>query len=208
MSVDDPTGAAGDNARFLVLDTAARPTVLVITTSGDLARDAFYLEQALVAAGSDGRAYCSRGRSVPGNIVSWDQARLDAHTAIVLTSTRALEHHGRELLTAYLKKGGGMIVAAGPDVDGEVLQELLAGPRISLVNPGAAVPAPNSENLGSVGRSSPRGASLRFDERRPGARAVPAGVSASHATTVPSSRGSRAANRPLSTARPAMVTSS
>ena len=139
VSVDDPMGAAGDNARFLVLDTSARPTVLVITTSGDLARDAFYLEQALVAAGSDGRAYAVEGAGA-GDLVSWDQARLDAHTAIVLTSTRALEHHGRELLTAYLKKGGGMIVAAGPEVDGEVLQDLLAGPRLSLVNPGAAVP--------------------------------------------------------------------
>jgi hypothetical protein len=139
VSVDDPTGAAGDNARYLVLDSSARPTVLVIARSADLARDGFYLEQALIAAGSDGRAYAVEGTGA-GELVSWDQARLDAHTAVVLTSTRALEHHGRDLLTAYLKKGGGMIVAAGPDVDGEVLQELLAGPRISVVNPGAAAP--------------------------------------------------------------------
>ena len=65
--------------------TARRgPTVLVVTTSGDLARDAFYLEQALVAAGSDGRAYAVAGVAA-GDLVSWDQARLDAHTAIVLT---------------------------------------------------------------------------------------------------------------------------
>jgi hypothetical protein len=139
VSVDDPTGPAADNSRFLVLDSDARPTVLVVTASGDLARDAFYLEQALVAAGSDGRAYAVEGVAA-ADLVTWDQARVNSHTGVVLTSTKALEHHGRELLTAYLKKGGGMIVAAGPDVDGEVLQELLAGPRISVVSPGAAAP--------------------------------------------------------------------
>jgi hypothetical protein len=139
VNVDDPRGAAADNARFVVLDTASRPTVLVVTTSGDLARDAFYLEQAMVAAGADARAYGVEGVAA-GELASWQQTRLDEHTAIVLLSTRALEHHGRELLTRYVKKGGGMIVAAGPDVDGDVLQEVLAGPRISVVNPGAAAP--------------------------------------------------------------------
>jgi hypothetical protein len=137
VSVDDATGAAADNARFVVLDSAARPTVLVVTTSGDLARDAFYLEQALLASGSDGRGYAVEGAGA-GDLASWDQSRLDAHVGILLTSTRALEHHGRELLTSYLRKGGGMIVAASPDVDGDVLQEVLGGPRLAMVNAGAA----------------------------------------------------------------------
>jgi hypothetical protein len=136
VTVDDATGAAADNVRYLVLD-AARPTVLVITASGDLSRDAFYLGEAMVAAGEDGRAYAVAGVAA-GELASWDRAKLDAHTAVVLTSTRALEHHGRELLTGYLNRGGGMLVTAGPDVDGDVLQEVLAGPRISIVTPGAA----------------------------------------------------------------------
>jgi hypothetical protein len=105
----------------------------VITTSGDLARDAFYLDQALIAAGGDKRAYDVEGVST-SDLSAWDQARLDAHTAVVLISTKALEHHGRELLSAYLKRGGGMLVAAAPDVDGDVLQEVLAGPRLTLTH--------------------------------------------------------------------------
>lgn len=139
VSVDDESGAAADNARFVILDTASRPSILVVGTAGDLNREAFYLEQALVAAGADGRAYAVEGAAA-GELATWDQAKLDAHTAVVLLSTRALEHHGRELLTAYLRAGGGMIVAAGPDVDGEVLQEVLAGPRLAIVNPGVAAP--------------------------------------------------------------------
>ncbi|MGE3955671.1 MAG: BatA domain-containing protein [Vicinamibacterales bacterium] len=139
VSVDDPAGAAGDNARFVVLDTTSRPSVLVIATAGDLGREAFYLEQALLAAGADGRAYAVEAAAA-GELAGWDQPRLDRHTAVVLVSTRALEHHGRELLRDYLARGGGMIVAAGPDVDGDVLQEVLGGPRLSVVSPGAAVP--------------------------------------------------------------------
>ena len=139
VSVDDKTGPAADNARYLVLDRASKPTVLVISTAGDLAREAFYLEQALLAAGGDGRAYAVEGAAA-GELATWDQAKLDAYVSIILTSTRALEHHGRELLTAYLRRGGGLIVAAGLEVDGDVLQEVLAGPRLSLVSPSASAP--------------------------------------------------------------------
>ncbi len=139
VSVDDATGPVADNARYLVLDSASKPTVLVIGTAGDLAREAFYLQQALLATGGDGRGYGVEGAAA-GELAAWDQAKLDAYVSIVLTSTRALEHHGRELLTAYLRRGGGLIVAAGPDVDGDVLQEVLAGPRISLVSPGVSAP--------------------------------------------------------------------
>lgn len=135
VSVDDGVGAAADNARYLVLDNTARPSVLVIGTTGDLPREAFYLEQALAASGADGRAYAADSASA-GELASWDQARIDRHTAVVLLSTRALEHHGRELLTTYLKKGGGLIVAANADVDGDVLHEVLGGPALSLVPSG------------------------------------------------------------------------
>jgi hypothetical protein len=139
VSVDDPTGAAADNTRYVVLDSAAKPTVLLVTTAGDLSREAFYLEQALAASGPDGRAYAVEAVAA-SELSAWDQARMDGHTAVVLLSTKALEHHGRELITAFLKKGGGLLVAAGPEVDGEVLQEVLAGPKIGLVTPGAAAP--------------------------------------------------------------------
>ena len=141
ISVDDATGAAADNARFLVLDSAATSTVLVITTSGDLSRDAFYLEQALAAAGADGRSSGVEGASTT-EVSSWEQARLDRHTAVVLLSTRALEHHARQLLTAYVQHGGGLIVGGGPEVDGDVLQEVLAGPRVALLAADAAAPPP------------------------------------------------------------------
>ncbi len=47
-----------------------------------------------------------------------------------------------------------MIAAAGPDVDGEVLQEVLGGPRLSIVNPGTS--APGSRTLRTWGPSDVR----------------------------------------------------
>jgi hypothetical protein len=137
VAVTDTAGAPTDNTRFIVLDQSSRPAVLVVTTTGDLTREAFYLEQALVAPGADGRAYEAAG--VPASdLAGWEQARLDRHTAVILMSTKGLEHRGRQLLSAFLKNGGGLLVAAGPDVDGDVLDELLAGPKAGLVPEGAA----------------------------------------------------------------------
>jgi hypothetical protein len=158
VTVDDATGAALDNARYLVLDTSSKPRVLVITASGDLARDAFYLDQALIATGGDGRAYDVEGAST-SDLTSWDQPRLDGHTALVLTSTKALEHHARELIATYLKQGGGMLVAAAPDVDGDVLQEVMAGPRIGLTH--ADITATGSRTMRTWGAVDVRHPALR-----------------------------------------------
>ena len=134
--VDDPTGAAADNARYLVLDNASRPSVLVVTADGDLSREAFYVEQALVAQGVDGRTYDAVGVAAIA-LQSWDQARIDRHTAIVLLSTRGLEHHARALLADYARKGGGLLIAASADLDGEVLPEVLGGAKIGIAPPDA-----------------------------------------------------------------------
>jgi len=126
VSVDDPGGIAGDNSRYVVLDTASRPTVMIVTASGERGREGFYVEQALLASGVDGNGYDVE--TVSGSALQqWDQPRVDAHTAVILLSTRGLDHHGRDLLSAYAAKGGGLLVAAGGDMDGEVVSDLLGG---------------------------------------------------------------------------------
>jgi hypothetical protein len=136
IDVEDAQGNASDNTRFLVLDPNARPKVLIVTSTGDLAREAFYLEQALTASGANGRAFDVEGASGMA-LQAWDQTRMDGQAAVVLLSTRGLEHHGRELLADYYRKGGGVLVAAGADVDGDVVAEALGGLRITMVAPAA-----------------------------------------------------------------------
>src|SRR6185295_7635333 len=98
VAADDPAGIAGDNVRYLVLDNLNRPSVIVVTASGDLAREAFYVQHALVAAGTSGAPYTVEGVGAP-QLASWDRARLAKYAAVMLLSTRGLERHGRELLT-------------------------------------------------------------------------------------------------------------
>jgi hypothetical protein len=136
VTVDDTRGVAADNTRYVVLDRASRPSVLVVTTSGDLGREAFYVEQALLAAASDGRAYDVVGVA-GGDLHTWDRARIDRHPAVVLLSTRGLEHQARALLAAYAQKGGGILIAASADVDPEVLTQALGGLKIEIVPPAA-----------------------------------------------------------------------
>ncbi len=126
LTVDDARGVQGDNTRYVILDTASRPSVLVVTASGDNSREAFYIEQALVAVGGDGSAFDAEGVSGAA-LQSWTQARLDGHMAVVVVSTRGLEHHGRELLKTYLQSGGGLLLTAGGDIDSDAVSEILGG---------------------------------------------------------------------------------
>jgi hypothetical protein len=126
VAVDDPGGVQGDNVRYFVLEASTRPVVLVVTGDGDLSREALYAGHALAASGAAGAAY--RVAGVSGRTLStWDAARLADHAAILLLSTRGLERAGRALIADYLRHGGGALVAAGPQIDGEVISESFAG---------------------------------------------------------------------------------
>jgi hypothetical protein len=126
ISIDDPDGIHADNVRYLVLDGATRPAVLVVTGAGDLGRDAFYVQQALAASGEQGTVFQVVG--VAGDqLSSWDRPRLAGHAAVVLVSTRGVDQRGRELMAAYMKNGGGVLLAAGPDIDPEVAAGMVGG---------------------------------------------------------------------------------
>ena len=49
VSVDDPDGIQADNVRYAVIGGTGKPSVLVVTGSGDVNRDAFYVQHALAA---------------------------------------------------------------------------------------------------------------------------------------------------------------
>jgi hypothetical protein len=53
--------------------------------------------------------------------------QLATHAAVLLVSTRGLERRGREFLASYVRAGGGILIAAGPDVDGDVVRDVLGG---------------------------------------------------------------------------------
>ena len=124
VTVEDPGGIEADNVRYAVLGGAGKPSVLVVTGSGELDRDAFYVQHALAVGTSSDAAFqvASVGAA---HLAGWSGDRLAPHAAVLLLSTRGLERHGRELLAAYAQSGGGILIAAGPEVDGDLVSDVL-----------------------------------------------------------------------------------
>lgn len=123
VAVDDRDGLQADNARFAA-GGPSRPSVLVVTATGDLGREAFYVQQALMAGAPDGKAYEVAALSA-GGLSSWSDDRMRAHAAVFLLATRGLDRRGRELLSAYLRSGGGIVIAAGQDIDADIVADVL-----------------------------------------------------------------------------------
>ncbi|MBI4484370.1 MAG: VWA domain-containing protein, partial [Acidobacteria bacterium] len=117
VTLDDPDGLQANNTRYAVLGDADRPSLLVVTSSGDLEREAYYLKVAIEAGGAGPGSYHAAAAS-GAQLASWTDDRLAAHAAVVLLSTRGLERPGRELLATYARNGGGLLIATGPEVDG------------------------------------------------------------------------------------------
>jgi hypothetical protein len=130
VRVEDPEGIAADNTRYAVLGDTSRPSVLVVTGSGDVTRDAFYVQHAL-AAGTQGDAPFQAVNVSGAQLSSWTSDRMAAQTAVFVLSTRGLERRGRELLGDYAQAGGGLLIAAGADVDGDIIADVL-GPGSTL----------------------------------------------------------------------------
>jgi hypothetical protein len=128
VAVDDPDGLDGDNRRYLPLRNAAALSPLVVTTSGDLEHDAFYVRAALAVDGADGRHTAVTGAAAKD--LATAGASLADRSALVVLSTRGLDSRGRTVIGEYLRQGGGLFLANGPDVDAEVASEILGGASV------------------------------------------------------------------------------
>ena len=133
-------------------DSGGGPAVAIVTASGDLSREAIYVRQALAVSAPDGQVYEVEGVRAAG-LSTYDEARWTRHAAVILLSTRGLDQKGRERLAGYLRAGGGIFIAAGEDVDGEVVAETLGGEApIGVVDRRRASGRDPREEQRSIGR--------------------------------------------------------
>jgi Aerotolerance regulator N-terminal/von Willebrand factor type A domain len=114
---------AADNERYAVRDARALPRVLVVSGASG-STSGFYLTRALLAEGNEGPDF--EVRSVTGQAFSsLTAAQLRDESAIAILSTHGLDRRAGEALRTYLESGGGLLIAAAPDVDPVVLSTLL-----------------------------------------------------------------------------------
>jgi hypothetical protein len=123
VSIDDAEGFPADNRRFAVIDAVSHSTVLLVTSgSGE---SGFYMARALGATAGDQRV---EARMVPSAALAREQDTHDlslaTYSAAVLLSTRGLERRAWESLAAFVQGGGGLLIAASPDIDAVVVSTM------------------------------------------------------------------------------------
>ena len=123
-AVDDALGLAGDNVRLAFVGGATPTSLLVVTTSGELDTDAWYLRHAMAAASSSRKAAAVTSVST-SQLGTWADDRLSKFASVAVLSSHGLERRARQRLAAYVAGGGGLLIAAGPDVDGDVISDVL-----------------------------------------------------------------------------------
>lgn len=162
VAVDDEQGYPADNVRYLVLDPPARASVLAVTTLGNAATEAFYLERALMV---NERAFSFTTIGI-GGLAEMAADGLANRDAVLLLGTRGLDRRGRETLERFVTRGGALFVVAGPDLDAEAPSRIFAtialrarlrdaGTAVSFAPTDARHPifrpfGPSSGNLGRV----------------------------------------------------------
>jgi hypothetical protein len=119
----DTDGYAADDRRFALAEARTLPRVLIAAGApGSTA--GFYLSRALRAEGDEGPDFDVK--TVTGQaLAAIPAADLRNEAAIAILSTHGLDRRAGESLRAYLSEGGGVFVAAAPDVDPAVLSTLL-----------------------------------------------------------------------------------
>jgi Mg-chelatase subunit ChlD len=122
LSGDAADGPTADDERYAVGESRSRPRMLIVSGAPG-SKNGFYLSRALLAEGDEGPDFDVR--SVSGVAFSaMSDADLHNDQAIALLSTRGLDRHAGERLRHFLQTGGGVFVAAAPDVDAAVLSVL------------------------------------------------------------------------------------
>ena len=138
LAIDDPDGFAADNTRHLIAGAAAAPGVLVVT-SGEAS--GFFLQRALEAAQASGAAAFQAQLVTPGQISGGRAESITRNRAVMLLSTRGLDRPAREAMAAFVREGGGLFIAASPDVDPEVVASMFGWKAGAFVPAGEITPA-------------------------------------------------------------------
>jgi len=117
--VDDPEGLPADNVRYSVLDPPPPAPVVVVTGA---AGEAFYVERAFGVAADEARFHV---RTLTTQALG--TASLDGSAVVVVLSTRGLAPEGASRLRAFVEAGGGLLLAAGPDVEPDAVNGIVSG---------------------------------------------------------------------------------
>ena len=121
--IDDAEGYAADNERFALSEARRLPRVLIVG-GGQAATGGYYLSRALLAEAEDGAEF--EVAVVTGAaFMAMSVDRITAQAVIMILSTQGVDRRAAATMRGFLDGGGGLFLAAGPDVDPTVVSALL-----------------------------------------------------------------------------------
>ncbi len=120
VAIEDREGFPADNTRFLSLDAARSDAVLIVTSGA--ASSGMYVSRALAAGIPAEDPDRALERDAGARALS--SGDLSAYSAVALLSTRGLARPGRDAIAAFVRSGGGVFIAASPDVEPLVLSTM------------------------------------------------------------------------------------
>ena len=121
VSIDDAAGFPADDLRYAAVG-ASDGVHVALVTAGSSAQSGLYLARALQAAG---RFVVD---SAPAPAVFKPGAARSPRTLILL-STRGVDREMRADLAAFVRGGGGALLAAGPDMEPSVIASMFGWPE-------------------------------------------------------------------------------
>jgi hypothetical protein len=123
VAVSDTEGFAGDNIRYALNEARGVPRVLIVA-GGPGSTSGFYLARALEAEDESGIGFAVRTVLGPA-FAAMAPADIAQYSVIAIVSTHGLDRRVRDSLRVFLGAGGGLLIAAAPDVDLSVLSTML-----------------------------------------------------------------------------------
>jgi Aerotolerance regulator N-terminal/von Willebrand factor type A domain len=113
VAIDDAEGLPADNTRFVALGTRGAAKTLIV------AGGALYLSRALGASSGDDVDVVSGSQ-----VAAMSLEQLSNYRGVALLSTRELDRTARERLMSSVNGGGGLFIAASPDLEVSILAEM------------------------------------------------------------------------------------
>lgn len=119
--IEDADGVPADNTRYLAIHETPSSAVMIVASPDP---SGFYVQRALDAA-QDGNLTDLRPVVVaPTQIAAGRAASIAKQRALVLLATRGLDRAAREGIATFVRSGGGLLIAASPDVDPTVIASI------------------------------------------------------------------------------------
>ncbi len=121
VSIDDVDGLQADNTRFAVVDPAVKQSVLLITSGTNTS--GYYVARALATLD---RSDADRIPVQAVTSAALAGADMTQYSAVVLLSTRALDQRSRDAIAAFVRSGGGLLIAGSSEVDAAIVSAVFS----------------------------------------------------------------------------------